>query len=85
MLGQALELLVGEDAEGDPHALGASGCGAQHEAVMAGLLHPTQVDRALVALGDREADHLDVEAQAALQIGDENSTWLARVMLNGSS
>jgi hypothetical protein len=38
---------------------------------MARLFHPAQPRGRIVAMGDDEADDLDVETQAALEVGDQ--------------
>ena len=49
---------------------GASARAPQHQAVVAGLLDPAQVERVAVLLGDDQADDLGVEQPAGFQVLD---------------
>ncbi len=70
MVLRLLQVLLGEDPQADPLCLGLTRGALEHEAVVAGLCHPAQIDRVLVLVADDEADQVDVEVAALGQILD---------------
>jgi hypothetical protein len=56
-----VEIVLAEDPEADPAADRRTGRALQHQAVMAGLLEPAQIDGVGGALAHHQPDQLAVE------------------------
>ncbi len=67
---RAVEVLVAEDAEAEPFACARACRAAQDKAVVATLLHASQIDHVALFGSHLQADDLGVELAAQVEVGD---------------